>query len=159
MKWWRKIIENRRPAFFTEIGMTWPLWCTRWFGIALSLRYRSDSTFDQVTECNRLVFVLEGVQLEHRELPRYGRHQPAQRVPKGAYTYVDEQGLWLSQERRAGALFAQREGRRGGIELPAPANAGDRIIDFPEWMRTTEVVFDGEGQVIVLMLVWGGVWR
>ena len=159
MKWYRKIVENKKPAYADSLGMVWPLLQTRWFGLGIVLRIRSDSSFDQRAEANRIRLVLEGQYLEHFEVPRTGDYEPAAKLPSGAYTYGNKYGLWASRTLGPGSLAFERAGRRGGVELLAPHNQGDSLIDFPNWMQHRDVVFDAERPVFMLMLTWGGVWR
>lgn len=72
MKWHRKIVENKKPTYADSLGMVWTLLQTRWFGLGIVLRARSDSSFDQRAEANRIRLVLEGQYLEHYEIPRTG---------------------------------------------------------------------------------------
>lgn len=159
MKWFRKIVEKRKPDYADRIGMVWSLWETRWFGLGVALRFRSDTTFDQHAESSRIRLVLEGQYLEHREIPRTGEYEPAVKVPPGAYTYGSQYGLWVCQTRERGALSFEPAGRRGGVELLSSRNQEDSLIDFPNWMQHGDVVFDAERPVLMLMLTWGGCWR
>lgn len=154
----RKIIENRRPKYAERFGYVWPLWTTRWFGVGLVLRIRSDTSFDQRAEANRIRIVLEGEYLEHRELPRTGEYEPAARVPKGAYTYGNQYGLWACSSRKRGAVSFEPIGRRGGVELLTARNQGDSLIDFPNWMQHRDVVFDADRPALMLTITWGGCW-
>lgn len=159
MKWVRKIIETKRPDFIHDLGMAWSLWSTRWFGVALVLRTRSDSSFDQAAESNRIRVVLEGEYLEHYEVPRLGKYEPAVPVPKDAYSYGNDDGLWFCRERTVGDISFERVRRRGGVELLDARTAGDAIVDFPQWMTQREVIFDAHRPVLMLVISWGGVWR
>ena len=123
------------------------------------MRYRSDSTFDQRNESNRLILVLDGTYLDHYEIPRTGDSEPAKHVPAEAYVYGNQWGLWACVTRQKGALVRKRVGDRGGLELLSPRNTDDKIIDFAEWMRHEEVVSNSERPVILLMVTWGGTWR
>lgn len=154
----RKIIENRKPKYAERFGYVWPLWATRWFGIGLVLRIRSDTSFDQRAEANRIRIVLEGEYMEHREVPRTGEFEPAARVPKDAYTYGNQYGLWACSSRKRGAVSFEPVGRRGGVELFTARDQGDSLIDFPNWMQHRDVVFDADRPVLMLTITWGGCW-
>lgn len=158
-KWIRKYIEHNRPALASNQGFAWPLWTTRLFGLAIVLRYRSDSTFDLRNEGNRLIVVVEGEYLDHYEIPRTGKHEPAVKTPKDAYVYGNEDGLFVCMKRSPGDVVFKREDKRGGVELMSPETTEDRIIDWPDWMQHYEVIFDAERPVLWLMLVWGMNWR
>lgn len=159
MKWLRNYVERKRPDLIENLGYAWQLLSCRWFGIGIVMRYRSDTWFNNRNEANRLILVLDGTYLDHYEIPRTGNNEPARRVPKGAYVYGNQRGLWACVTRNRGALVYKRAGARSGLELLSPRNTDDKIIDFAKWMRHEEVVFDAERPVILLMLTWGGVWR
>ena len=142
MPWFRKLMERRKPEYVSPLGAIWPLWSTRWFGLAVVLRFKSDSTFDQRAECNRLLYVLDGEYLRHYEVPRFGEMEPAVKVPEGAYLYGNDYGLWACVTHKAKALFFERIGRRGGVELFSHPSA--------------EV--DSAKRVVFLMFTWGGAW-
>lgn len=158
MKWLTKFIERRRPKYLSHLGFVWPLLATRRFGIAITMRIRSDASFDHKAECNRLRIVLQGAYLEHRELARYGEFEPAERVPRDAYRYGNAFGLWACVTRSKWSIGFERKGRRGGVELLDARNTQDRLVDFPQWMAPDEVVFDAQRPVVVLMVTWGGTW-
>ena len=157
--WYRRIAEHRRPEFVSDIGMFWKLLYTRWFGLALVLRFRSDTTFDQIAESNRLRFVLEGEYIQHREIAHTGGNKPAEKVPEHAYVYSDQYGLYVSERVELHWTTFEPEGRRGGVELMAAENVGQQIVDFPNWMQHDEVIFDAERPCFMLVISWGGVWR
>lgn len=157
MKWFTKIMERRAPAYRHDIGFVWPLLTTRWFALGISMRFRSDSTFDQRAECYRLRYVLQGSYLEHREMARFGEHEPAERTPKGAYRYSNQFGLWACVTRGLHSLSFERKGRRGGVELLGARNTEDALVDFAQWMKPQDVIYDAERPVVLLMLVWGDV--
>ena len=159
MKWFRKIIENRKPKYADALGYAWPLWVTRWFGVGLVLRFRSDTTFDQRAEANRVRVVLEGEYLEHYEVPRVGQYEPAVRLPADAYKYGNQYGLWACRTRRPRAIVFEPVGRRGGVELLSPRDQADSLIDFANWMQHGDVVFDADRPVLMLVLTWGGCWQ
>lgn len=159
MKWLHRYVERNKPQLIEELGFAWPLLMTRWFGLGLVMRFRSDSSFDQRNEANRLILVLDGSYLDHYEIPRTGEHEPAVGTPDGAYTYGNQYGLWVCVERIAWDLVSKPVGSRGGVELLPPRNTEERIIDYPEWMDHEQVVFDGERPVLMLVLTWGGCWR
>lgn len=158
MSWFRNIIERKAPTWAGPIGYTWCLFQCRWFGFALVLRHRSDSTFDQRAEAHRIRLVLEGEYLDHYEIPRIGEYEPAGRLPKKAYVYGNRYGLWASLMREPGDLFYEPLNRRGGTELLDARNTEERIVDYPEWMEHKDVVFNSDRQVVMLTLTWGGVW-
>lgn len=159
MKWFTKIMERRAPKYRSDSGFVWPLLETRWFGLALVMRYRSDTSFDQKAESNRIRFVLQGAYLEHRELARLGDREPAEPVPKDAFRYSNEFGLWACVTRSLHSIGFERAGRRGGVELLNARNTEDRLVDFAQWMEPQDVIYDAERPVVFLKLVWGGVWR
>ncbi len=159
MKWLRKLIENTRPTYAHDQGFVWTLWETRWFGLGLVLRFRSDTHLDQRAEASRVRVVLQGEYLEHFEIPRTGQYEPAGRVPKGAYTYGNQFGLWGCRRHGPGAVVYEPVGRRGGVELLSARNQEDALIDYPNWMQHHDVVFDAERPVVMLMLTWNGVWK
>lgn len=158
MKWLRRYIEKRRPEYVDSLGFVWPLWTTRKFGLAIVLRFRSDTSFDQVAEVNRLRWVVDGEYIEHQELPRLGEHTPAVDVEEGAYVYSNDYGLYMARTIVPRQLTIEPAGRRGGVELLAPRpNTGDKIVHFPLWMD--EPIFDADRPVLMFMLCWGGAWR
>jgi hypothetical protein len=159
MKWYRKIAENKKPTYTDHLGMVWTLWETRWFGIGIVLRARSDSTFDQRAESNRSRLVLEGQYLEHYEIPRTGDYEAAIELPADAYTYGNQYGLWACRTLSQGDMTLERVGRRGGVELLAARNQADALVDLPNWMQHRDVIFDAERPVFMLVLTWGGCWR
>lgn len=158
MKWYRKLAERKRPNYIGDNAMGWYLVVTKWFGLALTLRYRSDSTFDQRAEANRITVILEGTRLRHYEVPRTGEHEPAIVVPKDAYTYGDKKGLWASVKERPKTVSREIVGHRGGIELLPAQRLEDRLVNLPT-LRHEELVFDSEAQVWALVFVWGGAWN
>lgn len=159
MKWHRKIVESKKPTYSDHLGMVWMLLETRWFGLGIVLRARSDSSFGQRAEANRVRLVLEGQYLEHREVPRTGEFEPAVRVAKDAYTYGNQYGLWACRTLSKGGMTIERVGRRGGVELLAARNQEDALVDFPNWMQHRDVIFDAERPVFMLVLTWGGCWK
>ena len=159
MKWHRKIVENKKPTYADSLGMVWALLQTRWFGLGIVLRARSDSSFDQRAEANRIRLVLEGQYLEHFEVPRTGDYEPSVTVPADAYTYGNQYGLWACRTLSKGDMALERVGRRGGVELLAARDQADSLIDFPNWMQHRDVIFDAERPVFMLVLTWGGCWR
>lgn len=159
MSWHRRIAERRRPDGLTHLGMMWTLFACRWFGIALTLRFRSDSSFDQRAECNRLRWVVEGEYVEHRELPRLGELTPAVEVEEGAYVYGNDEGLWMSRNIATRQITIEPYNTRGGVELLDARTVADKIVDFPRWMEHEDVVFNSERQVWMLVISWGGGWR
>lgn len=159
MKWFEKIMERRAPKYRYDLGFVWPLLETRWFGLALVMRFRSDSSFDQRAECSRARYVLQGAYLEHRELARFGDHEPAESMPKGAFRYSNQFGLWACTTRGRHSLSFERKGRRGGVELLDARNTEDRLVDFAKWMRPQDVIYDAERPVVFLMLARTVAWR
>ncbi len=158
MSWLRRFAEKNKPQHRSHLGFIRPLLQTRWFAIGLSLRYRSDSSFDQKAECSRLTVVLEGECTVHTEIPRLGRMTPAVRLPKDTFVYGNDDGLWAARRMTPGTVRYERVGHRGGVELHSARTTGEKLVDFPNWMQHKDVVFDSERQVFSLMVVWGGVW-
>lgn len=157
MSWFKKLAASRRADGISDIGMYWSIVATRWFGIGLVLRYRSDSTFSQRAESNRIKLVLDGEVLEHSELPRTGEAEPAQKVEKGAYVYHNPFGLWACRRLGPKRVVFERRGRRGGLELLDAKNRDQRTVFFP-WMDAGEAKFDAQRPVYLLTFTWGGCW-
>lgn len=157
MAWYRKVIERTRPTFISEIGMLWSLLDTRWFGLAIVVRSRSDSTFDQRSEVNRFQYVIEGACVVHREVARLGDHEAAEPTPKDAYLSGNRFGLWSARRKTAGGWWTETQGRRGGVEL-VPRGPHDNILDLP-WMPLGSIEVNQEQPLVLLSLVWGKHWR
>ena len=155
MNWIRRYIEKKRPDYIDSLGFVWPLLTTRRFGVALVMRFRSDQMFDQPAEVTRLRWVIEGEYIEHQELPRLGEHTPAVEVEEGAYVYSNDYGLYMARTIAPRQITIEPAGRRGGVELLAPRNTGDKIVDFHRWMKPSEIIFDAERPVLMLMICWG----
>jgi hypothetical protein len=159
MKWLHRLIENKRPDWIANRGFAWEVWTTRWFGVSVTLRYRSDESFEQPAECNRLTVTLEGEYLRHFEVPRTGDNEPAMPLPKDTYVYGNEFGLWGCRTLHRGEVFYEAQGRRGGVELLDARNQGERMVDFANWMTHGEVIFDSDRVVLLLTICWGPGWR
>lgn len=155
MKWVRRYIESKRPKYTGDLGFLWPLFTTKRFSIGLAMRFRSDTTFDQPCECSWLRWVIEGEYIEHQELPRIGEHTPAVEVEEGAYVYSNDFGLFMARTITTRQITIEPAGRRGGIELLAPRDTADRLVDFGKWMHKGEEIFDAERPVVYLMICWG----
>ena len=69
MSWFKKLAATRRADGISDIGMYWSLWTTRWFGVALVLRYRSDSSFSQREELTRIKVLTRRGYVTHQEPP------------------------------------------------------------------------------------------
>ena len=159
MSWFKKLAASRRADGISDIGMYWSIVATRWFGIGLVLRYRSDSAFSQRAESNRIKIVLDGEVLEHYELPRTGEAEPAHKVEKGAYVYQNPFGLWVCRRLRPKRVVFERCGRRGGLELLDAKSRDETMTFFGHWMRSDEPVYGTQRQVWFLTITWGGCWR
>lgn len=158
MSWFKKLAASRRADGISDIGMYWSIVATRRFGIGLVLRYRSDSTFSQRAESNRIKIVLDGEVLEHYELPRTGEAEPAEKVEKGAYVYQNAYGLWACRRLEPKRVVFERRGRRGGLELLDVNRVNQKVLHLPNWMKAKEIIYDAQKPVYFLTFTWGGCW-